>query len=87
VAISINALALLFAADDEARTAAFLRGYAQLRALTDDEVNALPGLLRLAALRFWLSRLFDALFPREGAMTQVKDPEEYRRKLMLHRAG
>jgi len=42
-------------------------------------------LLRLGALRFWVSRLFDALYPRGGAMTQTKDPEEYRKKLLLHR--
>jgi len=36
-------------------------------------------------LRFWVSRLYDALFPREGAMTQVKDPREYEQKLRIHR--
>jgi len=85
IAISINALAICFQQDDDARSAAFLRGYDQIRPLTTGEVRALPGLLRLSALRFWLSRLFDAVFPRPGAMTQVKDPEEYRRKLMIHR--
>jgi len=85
VAISINALAITLKGDDDARSDAFLRGYASLRPLTDDEIKALPRLLRLAALRFWLSRLFDAFFPREGTMTQVKDPEEYRQKLLIHR--
>ncbi|MDX8413087.1 MAG: homoserine kinase [Mariprofundales bacterium] len=85
VAISINALALRLQDDDIVRWGCFLRGYESVRSLTVAESAALPWMLRLAALRFWLSRLFDLIFPREGAMTQVKDPEEYRRKLMLHR--
>ncbi|MDQ6963844.1 MAG: homoserine kinase, partial [Mariprofundales bacterium] len=87
VAISINALALRLQDGDRERQSSFLRGYEGVRPLTGVESAALPGLLRLAALRFWLSRLFDLLYPRGGAMTQVKDPEEYRRKLLLHRGG
>ena len=49
------------------------------------EHDAMPALLRRAALRFWVSRLYDALYPREGAMTQVKDPEEDRAQLCFHR--
>jgi len=87
VAIALNAQAVLLrsAEEDAARMRAFLEGYAQVRKLREDEQAALPALLRRAALRFWVSRLHDALFPREGAMTQVKDPEEYRRKLVFHR--
>ncbi len=86
IAISLNAQAILLGADDKARMQAFLDGYESLRPLSDDEKEALPGLLRLGALRFWTSRLYDALYPRGGAMTQTKDPEEYRKKLVLHRA-
>ncbi|MFQ5344372.1 MAG: homoserine kinase [Mariprofundus sp.] len=85
IAISINAQAVLLNEHDDARIRAFLNGYESVRPLQEDEHMALPLLLRLAALRFWVSRLYDALFPREGAMTQTKDPEEYRRKLLLHR--
>ena len=87
IAISINAQAILLGRDDTARTHAFLAGYSELRPLSDGEKEALPALLRLGALRFWTSRLYDALYPRGGAMTQTKDPEEYRRKLVLHRAS
>jgi homoserine kinase type II len=84
IAIAINAQAIVLGDEDEARMAAFLKGYESKRVLTADEKDALNGLLRLGALRFWVSRLFDALYPRDGAMTQTKDPEEYRRKLLLH---
>ncbi len=85
IAISINAQAVVLSNDDEARMRMFLAGYTSVRPLMEDEHHALPLLLRLAALRFWVSRLYDTIFPRAGAMTQTKDPEEYRKKLLLHR--
>jgi len=91
VAISLNALAVrvgmpgLVQGDDSLRMQSFLEGYQGLRPLDQVELDHLPGLLRRAALRFWSSRLFDALYPRGGAMTQTKDPEEYRLKLLFHR--
>ena len=85
IAISLNAQAVLLSDADDARIKAFLDGYQSLRPLQEDERQALPLLLRLAALRFWVSRLFDAIFPRGGAMVQIKDPEEYRKKLQFHR--
>lgn len=87
LAISINAQAVLLGPDDRARIHAFLDGYCSVRPLEEEEQRALPLLLRLAALRFWVSRLYDAFFPRGGAMTQTKEPEEYRRKLQLHRTA
>jgi len=86
IAISLNAQAVRLGDDDAARMACFLDGYASLRPLTTAEKAMLPALLRRAALRFWVSRLYDALYPREGAMTTIKDPEEYRQKLLLHRS-
>jgi homoserine kinase type II len=91
VAISLNALAVRIGMtdagleNDEKRMQYFLDGYQELRPLNDAEHAHLPSLLRRAALRFWSSRLFDALYPRGGAMTQTKDPEEYRLKLLFHR--
>jgi len=85
IAISLNAQAILLGDHDKERMQTFLDGYQQARKLVQVEKDALPGLLRLAALRFWTSRLYDALFPRGGAITQTKNPEEYRRKLLLHR--
>ncbi|WP_072660402.1 homoserine kinase [Mariprofundus micogutta] len=85
IAITLNAQAVLLGENDQARIDAFMDGYESLRPLQEEERDALPLLLRLAALRFWVSRLYDALFPRGGAMTQTKDPEEYRHKLLFHR--
>ena len=85
IAITLNAQAVQLGASDQQRIDAFMAGYESLRPLQPEERDALPLLLRLGALRFWVSRLFDALFPRGGAMTQTKDPEEYRRKLLFHR--
>ncbi|MDQ6988633.1 MAG: homoserine kinase [Mariprofundaceae bacterium] len=87
VAIALNAQAVLLSADDMVRQQAFLAGYTSKRPLNQQEQDALPACLRLAALRFWVSRLFDALYPRDGAMTQTKDPEEYRQKLLSHRGA
>jgi homoserine kinase type II len=87
IAISLNAQAVLLGKDDQARMQTFLEGYEELRPLSAAEQAALPVLLRLGALRFWTSRLYDALYPRGGAMTQTKNPEEYRKKLVLHRAS
>jgi homoserine kinase type II len=87
IAVSLNAQAVLLGKDDRERMQAFLEGYESLRPLSEAEQKALPVLLRLGALRFWVSRLYDALYPRGGAMTQTKDPEEYRKKLVLHRSS
>lgn len=85
IAITLNAQAVVLGDADQTRMQVFLAGYESLRPLQENEMQALPALLRLGALRFWVSRLYDALFPRGGAMTQIKDPEEYRLKLKLHR--
>jgi len=84
VAIALNAQAVVLGDDDAKRMQVFLEGYTSLRALQPEEEASLPMMLRLSALRFWVSRLYDALFPREGAMTQVKDPCEYEQKLRFH---
>jgi len=66
---------------DEVRTSAMLQAYNIERPLTDQECACWPVMLRAGALRFWLSRLQDKLFPRPGEITHIKDPEEYARVL------
>jgi len=59
--------------------------YAAVRHVDKAEQKAWPLVLRAAAFRFWLSRLHDWHFPREGDLVHVKDPAEYRHKLEHHR--
>jgi homoserine kinase type II len=70
---------------DAARVDAVLDAYQQLRVLDEAEIYALPAMLRFSALRFWLSRLYDRLFPLPGELTFSKDPEEFRRLLLARR--
>ena len=63
---------------------AFLQGYQSKRPLTDAEKEAWPMTLRIAAMRFWLSRLEDSLIQRQGDLTHCKNPEEYQRILKSH---
>ena len=72
---------------DAPRLEAFLDAYRQERQFTDDEQTAWPVMLRAAALRFWLSRLYDMHFPREGEITHIKDPLVFRRILTRRIAG
>ncbi len=66
---------------DETRAAAFMLAYETERELTHGEVRALPALLRAAALRFWISRLWDWHLPRSAAMLSPKDPGFFERVL------
>ena len=60
---------------------ALLRAYQAERPLTTAERRGFSDQLRRAALRFWLSRLYDQHHPREGSLTQTKDPAPFRRLL------
>jgi len=66
---------------------AFLSGYHKIRPLLDEEIIHLPEFLRLAALRFWLSRLQHQLKPKAGELILLKDPLVFRRLLEYHRAN
>ena len=64
---------------------ALIDGYVSVRPLQQREADALPLLARGAALRFFLTRLYDWLTTPEGALVVKKDPLEYLRKLRFHR--
>jgi len=66
-------------ADDRAQ--AFVAAYATVRPLTSNERRLMPALLRAAALRFWLSRLWDLYLPREASLLKAHDPAHFERVL------
>lgn len=68
---------------DASRLDAMLQAYASVRPFTPAEYAAWPGLLRIAALRFWLSRLYDQINPQAGELTHAKDPDHFKNILKL----
>jgi homoserine kinase type II len=66
---------------DESRAEAFVAAYDTLRPLTGDERRLLPALMRAAAFRFWLSRLWDLHLPRSATLLQPHDPRHFERVL------
>ena len=66
---------------DADRASAFLAAYQSQRLLTAQERALLPAMLRAAALRFWISRLWDFYLPREAAVLKAHDPSHFERVL------
>jgi homoserine kinase type II len=69
---------------DTKRVNALLESYMEQRPLSELELETWSTMLRAAALRFWLSRLQDLHFPREGEITHIKNPDVFREILQEH---
>ena len=85
VAITVNDWCM--GSDDRLDTTlaqSFLRAYHAVRPLQENERAAWSLMLRLAALRFWLSRLFDLHLPRDGELIHAHDPLHFERILNNH---
>lgn len=62
---------------------AWLSSYTQIRPFTDLEKQYWPIMLRAAALRFWISRLYDYYIPRPAQTLKPHDPRHFERILRL----
>ncbi len=68
---------------DMGKAQAMLDAYHAVRPLTDDEHTCWRTVLRAAALRFWISRLYDLHLPRPAEILKPHDPARFERMLRL----
>ena len=85
LAICMNAWCFeLDGAFNVTKAKALFNNYNSVRRLEPEEISALPILARGAAVRFFLTRLYDWFNTPGTAFVKRKDPMEYWRKLTFH---
>ena len=86
LAVTINDWCLLEGgALDSSRMQALVDAYQSVRPLSPDEQSSIAAMLRAAALRFWISRLWDFYLPRNAQMLTPHDPTHFERILRSRR--
>ena len=61
-----------------------IKGYESIKNISNKEKNSLNILCRGAALRYFLTRLYDYTNTPKTALITIKDPREYYQKLIIH---
>jgi homoserine kinase type II len=72
---------------DQNRLNALLDGYNKVRPLSQAENTLWNDMLRLGALRFWISRLLACQQQSNAELTIHKDPNEFKQMLLLRQQG
>ena len=61
-----------------------IKGYESIKKISQKEKNSLNILCRGAAMRYFLTRLYDYTNTPKTALIKIKDPREYYQKLVIH---
>ncbi len=88
IAICINALCFdkknpLFQLNKQ-KVKNLIKGYESVRKISLKEKKSLNILCRAAAMRYFLTRLYDYTNTPKTALIKIKDPREYYQKLVIH---
>ncbi len=70
---------------EDEKLQSWLGAYASVRPFTAEEKLAWPMLLQAAALRFWVSRLYDFYLPRPAQTLKPHDPRHFEQILQARR--